>query len=72
MSEREDELEQQTIELHFKQAMHNIKKEAFSGLAPDGCCHNCLEAIDSDKLFCDSDCELDYRKRKKAEQQRRY
>ena len=27
MSEREDDLEQQTIELHFQQAMNNVRKQ---------------------------------------------
>lgn len=71
MSEREDDLEQQTIDLHFQQAMHQTKKMAVT-LQPTGECYNCDEPIDSDKLFCDADCRDDYEKRKKAESQRLY
>lgn len=71
MSEREDDLEQQTIELHFQQAMHQTKKKAVL-LTPNGECYNCDESIDHDQLFCDVDCRDDYEKRKRAESQRIY
>ena len=29
---------------------------------PNGYCHNCCEAIEFGKLFCDRDCRHDYKK----------
>ena len=72
MSEKEDELEQQTIELHFQQAMNNVKKMN-TRLQPTGECYNCDEELDKeDQLFCDVDCREDYEKRKRAEKHRLY
>ena len=68
MSEKEDDLEQQTIELHFQQAMNNVKKMN-TRLEPTGDCYNCDE---EDQLFCDIDCRDDYEKRKRAEKHRLY
>lgn len=71
MSEREDDLEQQTIELHFQQAMHQSKKKVVT-LQPTGECYNCDEKVEIDKLFCDADCRDDYEKRKRADAQKLY
>ena len=71
MSEREDDLEQQTIDLHFQQPMHLTKKKAVT-LPPIGECYNCEEKIDHDRLFCDADCRDDYEKRKRADSQKLY
>lgn len=71
MSEREDDLEQQTIELHFQQAMNNVKKQNKS-LPYTGFCYNCDENVDSNNFFCDADCRDDYEKRKRAEAHRLY
>lgn len=72
MSEKEDELEQQTIELHFQQAMNNVKKMN-TRLEPTGDCYNCDEPLEKvDQLFCDAYCRDDYEKRKRAEKHRLY
>lgn len=73
MSEREDDLEQQTIDLHFQEAMNKAKKMVGNKLQPQGECFNCKEELtDPYQLFCDSDCQEDYQKRKRAEQHRLY
>ena len=71
MSEREDDLEQQTIELHFQQAMNNVRKQNVR-VQPTGFCLNCDEKLQPEQLFCDMDCREDYEKRIKAEAQRAY
>lgn len=71
MSEREDELEQQAIEINFQQAMNNVKKQNLR-LQSNGFCHNCEENVDAGQVFCDVDCREDYEKRKRAESQRLY
>lgn len=72
MSEKEEDLEQQTIELHFQEAMHKAKK-AGTRLNPTGECYNCEEPLEEpDKLFCDCDCREDFEKRKRAEAHRTY
>lgn len=72
MSEKEDELEQQTIDLHFQQAMHNVKKSAVR-LHPKGECLQCEEPLsETGQLFCDCDCREDYEKRTRAEKLRLY
>lgn len=56
MSEKEDELEQQTIDLHFQQAMHKVKKSAVR-LNPTGECLQCEEPLsETGQLFCDCYC----------------
>ena len=61
MSEREDDLEQQTIDLHFQEAMNNAKKLVGDKIQPKGECYNCEEPLDNpDQLFCDSDCRNDF------------
>lgn len=73
MSEREDELEQQTIDLHFQEARNNARKMLGTKLQPKNECYNCLEPLDNaEQLFCDSDCREDYEKRKRAERERLY
>lgn len=73
MSEREDDLEQQTIDLHFQEAMNNAKKQLGSKLQPNGECHNCLESLDDPtQLFCDADCREDYEKIQRANQHKLY
>lgn len=73
MSEREDDLEQQTIDLHFQEAMNNAKKMVGNKLQPKGECFNCEEELtNTEQLFCDADCREDYQKRKRAEQHRLY
>ena len=71
MSEREDELEHQLMEIQLKEAMYKTQKKAVT-LTPVGVCYNCEETIATDRTFCDSDCRDDYEKRKKAEAQRLY
>lgn len=73
MSEREDDLEQQTIELQFQEALNNVRKQNQSSLRPKGECYNCEEAVpESTQLFCDVDCRDDYVKRQRAASQRLY
>lgn len=71
MSEREDELEQQTIELHFQEAMYKMQKKNTT-LQPNGFCYNCDENVEGTRAFCDEDCRDDYTKRKHAESNRLY
>ena len=71
MSEREDELEHQLMEIQLKEAMHKTQKKT-TALMPVGECYNCDEVIATDKVFCDADCRDDYDKRKRAEAQRLY
>lgn len=72
MSEREDDLEQQTIDLHFQEAMNNVKKMG-TRLNPKGECYNCEEPMENpNQLFCDCDCREDFEKRKRAENHRLY
>ena len=40
MSEREDELEHQLMEIQLKEAMHKTQKKAIT-LTPVGVCYNC-------------------------------
>ena len=44
-------------------SMSNVPKIDMSALPiPNGYCHNCCEPLEPGKLFCDSDCRMDYKK----------
>lgn len=67
MSEREDLLEQQAIELHLNEAMWKVKEQKGNALKPKGTCHNCEEKVELEgQIFCDTDCRDDYIKIMKA------
>lgn len=73
MSEKSDDLEYQTIQLHFDEAMYKAKQAGKHDLKPDGTCHNCNEAVPNDtQIFCDADCAEDFQKRSFARSQRLY
>lgn len=72
MSERTDEMEYQTIEANFQTALAKARKAGESALKPKGSCYNCYEELDDSRIFCDSDCQEDYEKRKFSRSQRLY
>lgn len=72
MSEKTDEMEYQSIEANFQNAMANARKAGESALKPVGSCYNCHEEVEGTRVFCDMDCQEDYEKRKFARTQRLY
>lgn len=72
MSEKSDNMEYQEIEANYQTALANAKKAGESALKPCGACYNCHERLEDNRVFCDSDCQEDYEKRKHARSQRLY
>lgn len=43
-------------------AINRARTTTVSKISPCGVCHYCLEPVNSNQLFCDADCSLDYDK----------
>lgn len=60
-------IDEEELDLEFE----DIEEDIFSGESvsldslpiPNGYCYNCCEPLKEGKLFCDSDCREDYKKR---------
>lgn len=60
-SQVEEEMRQRSIEAARTQQVR---------VKPTGYCHNCAEAVEQPKLFCDPECSEDYERVKRAERMR--
>ena len=52
-------------ELTIASSIYLARSQPKQGIYPTGYCLNCDDPIEGSLLFCDHDCELDYRKRQR-------